>query len=81
MNESRIFLRGLNKSARLQLAQDVEINERHLYQIGAGLKYPSRVLALKLEIATDGKVKDSDFSEELRSKLLPLPPLPPEESS
>ncbi|MBF0609425.1 MAG: hypothetical protein SFH39_12215 [Candidatus Magnetobacterium sp. LHC-1] len=80
-NKSRGFLGQLSLRERICLANAVDVSDTFLFMVAQGVRTPSRETAVKLELATDGKVKDSDFAEEVKRKLLMLMTPSPEESS
>lgn len=70
-NPSREYLASLSIAERKKLASKFNIRQEFLYQVGRGDKSLGRALALKMEILTKGKVKESDFDTEIRVSLNP----------
>ena len=70
MNPSREYIKKLPIEERRSLAESVGVTWQFIYQIGAGIRDPHRKLALRLEIATEGKIKESDFDQEVKDEIL-----------
>ena len=69
LNPSREYLKTLTVAARIKLAESVNAKQRYLDQVGKSLRTPSRDLAVRLELATNGAIKDSDFTDEIRRQI------------
>ncbi|KJU85381.1 hypothetical protein MBAV_002430 [Candidatus Magnetobacterium bavaricum] len=74
MNNSRIYLSTLNYAEKSVIAQQAGITPEALITFAKGYRTPSRVTAIKLEKATKGKIKESDFTEEIKNRIFPPSP-------
>jgi hypothetical protein len=69
LSKSRKYLQQLPKEQRIALAAQVGTSPAYLYQLGAGIRNPSRRLALKLEQASERKIKANEFDDLLLDKV------------
>lgn len=69
MNPSREYLKNLPLPEKEKLAALVQTKAIYLYQIGISFRSPSKKLQFMLESATKGKIKASDFDEEIKECL------------
>ena len=67
-NPSREYIKNLSMQQRRTLAERIGISWEYLYQIGAGIKTPHRNLAILMEDKTVGRIRESDFDYEIKSK-------------
>lgn len=76
VNKSRAYLRNLTIEERKKLASKISPSSKsfhqYLYQIGVNWRgrTPSRDLAAKLQKATNGKIKATDFEREALNKIV-----------